>query len=148
MMLSITLPLPPSTNRLWRVFRGRIVKSPEYHDWIGVASRIIEGSDLSGQAIIGPYEAMIMLPLKGAGDADNRIKATVDLLVRLKLIGDDKHMMSVTAFRTEHVKSGLCRVSIFPHAPPATAPGGRRPKALSAGFSSLLSAESVEAAPS
>ena len=47
--ISITLPIPPSVNALWRMARGRTIKSANYRRWLivadlaGLTSRIVRG---------------------------------------------------------------------------------------------------------
>lgn len=145
-MLSITLPLPPSTNRIWRVARGRIHRSTEYLDWIETATRIIRDDGIEPNAVSGRYWLSLAIPFGDRADADNRLKATSDLLVKLKLVPDDRYMDVAYVMRFQSIASGLCRVRAAAISEPrAAAPGGRRPEVPPV-FS--LPAGGMEAAPS
>lgn len=75
----ITLPYPPSANRYWRHFRGKVVKSDEARayqteaGWLAKAGgvRIVDGDLVLTLRFYRPRKA---------GDLDNRIKVTLDSL--------------------------------------------------------------------
>jgi Holliday junction resolvase RusA-like endonuclease len=79
MMQTITLPLPPSVNRLWRAGRGRVYRSPRYEAW-----RIEAGWALKLQRhvhITGPVEIVVAAarPDQRKRDLDNiATKAVLD----------------------------------------------------------------------
>src|SRR5216684_192007 len=88
------LPFPPSTNRLWRSVRGRVVLSPDYKDW---KQRAVESvtflQQLGKQPVCGVHELELYLSTvhrSKRGDADNRLKAVLDIVAKLKFIVDDK----------------------------------------------------------
>ena len=88
-MTSISLPFPPSANRLWRVVGGRAICSKSYRDWIATA-----GAELMGQRPRkhqGPVAVSIRvgMPDGRKRDLDNLQKACLDLLRRHGVIEDD-----------------------------------------------------------
>lgn len=92
--ITLDLPPPPSTNRIWRFARGRVYRSKEYVAWIKEAAlTILANRQVPKQKITGPFEIEISLAtnIHAGSDGDNRIKAVLDLLHRLGIIADDKH---------------------------------------------------------
>jgi crossover junction endodeoxyribonuclease RusA len=89
MTSSISLPFPPSTNRLWRVVDGRAILSKSYRDWIAAA-----GVELMAQRPKkhqGPVAVNIRvgMPDGRKRDLDNLQKACLDLLRRHGVIEED-----------------------------------------------------------
>ena len=86
---------PPSVNSLfYNRAKGR-GKTLDYRNWQAAAVQ-----ELSGQPrwhVAGKVEVRIYLPATARGDADNRIKATLDLLVRVGRIEDDRNVVKVSA---------------------------------------------------
>lgn len=85
------LPWPPSTNALWRAFRGRNILSRQARLWAESAEKELRAQ--RAELVPGPVEVHIALcaPHKRRYDLDNRIKAVLDLLVKQGLIEDDGH---------------------------------------------------------
>ncbi len=87
------LPFPPSTNRLWRSVRGRVVLSPEYKNWKRAASDQIQIVQHLGKSpVLGMHQLELRLSdvFRNKGDADNRLKAVLDVISACQLIVDDK----------------------------------------------------------
>lgn len=87
-MIQFDLPLPPSTNGLFKNNRRRgRVKTPRYEAWIEEAGwkLIIQRPPRS----IGPVEIKYEIGSKARGDIANYEKATTDLLVRHQIIEGD-----------------------------------------------------------
>src|ERR1700719_229155 len=87
------LPFPPSTNRLWRSVRGRVILSRHYKDWKKSASdAIIVLQNLGKSPVLGTHELSLKLKSNRIkiGDADNRIKAVLDIAAECHLIVNDK----------------------------------------------------------
>lgn len=96
---TFTIPMPPSVNGLFVAFQTptgqRRAKTKQYKAWITVAGWEIRIQRV--QAVKGAVEISIQLPQKGRrGDADNRIKAAQDLLVKLGIIEDDRLVNKVS----------------------------------------------------
>jgi crossover junction endodeoxyribonuclease RusA len=86
------LPFPPSTNRLWRSVRGRVLKSSHYKQWQRDAKNAAITQSLSKLPVFGVYELELKLAtqLRKRSDADNFLKAVHDSAKALGLIVDDK----------------------------------------------------------
>jgi crossover junction endodeoxyribonuclease RusA len=90
-MIRLRLPWPPSTNSIWRYFKGRSILSEKYRLFRSLAaSEVLLG--MKGQTPIkGPYSMVLKLdrPDRRRYDATNRIKACEDILVAAGVIEDD-----------------------------------------------------------
>jgi crossover junction endodeoxyribonuclease RusA len=83
--LSVTLPYPPSVNRLWRQARKRVIRSTQYESWLNAASWFVRDAVLKTgdrKGVSGPYALYVRLcpPDKRARDLDNTLKAISDAL--------------------------------------------------------------------
>lgn len=93
--MKATLPYPPSANRYWRSFRGRMVLSAEakkYKAFVQVA--------LAKWPILGGPVALIahLYRPQKSGDLDNRLKVLGDALNGVAWL-DDKQVEEIHAFR-------------------------------------------------
>lgn len=98
-MSSLTLPWPPSTNNLFiNTRRGRVL-APQYRSWIEEAGWTLQAQHPERHA--GPVAVTVELrnPTRRKADADNRLKAVLDLLVKHQVIAadDSTTLRSVTA---------------------------------------------------
>ncbi|HEV2557389.1 MAG TPA: hypothetical protein VGU45_02060 [Microvirga sp.] len=86
--MTFSVPLPPSSNKLYaNAAKGR-VKTVQYRAWIDEAGWILQ-SQRPGR-IEGDYAVFYALPgLRKGADQENRLKALSDLLVRHKIVQDD-----------------------------------------------------------
>lgn len=96
----LVFPFPPSTNGLFINVRGAgRVRSPGYRKWAADAGWRLQAQ--RPPKIKGPVNITVLLcpPNKRRADADNRLKAPLDLLVTHGVIeGDDsRYVRSVTA---------------------------------------------------
>ena len=109
-MITVVLPIPPSTNNLYQNgTRGRY-RSQEYDNWIEEAIYRL-GQQKIRDVIIGAYAMEIKVPMKLRGDISNRIKAPEDLLVKQGLTPDDKHAFKVSIERNADVTE--CEVRVW-----------------------------------
>jgi Holliday junction resolvase RusA-like endonuclease len=84
----MTLPLPPSTNNLFANGKhGGRFKTDAYKQWLNDAGWELKTQ--RPQRVAGWVDITILLPEAMRGDADNRIKPVLDLLVKQDLIDDD-----------------------------------------------------------
>lgn len=111
-MIFLSLPLPPPANATHRIRPGakKPYPSPRYKAWIREASWIAKNSGV--EKVCGRYRADIFVPEKMRGDADNRIKPTLDLLKNIGLTDDDKHNRNAHVWRNRSIPSGTCTVVI------------------------------------
>lgn len=97
-MIRLELPLAPSMNRLWRVGKGgKMYKSKEYTDWLEEAGWFCR--EQTKNIIIGQYLLHIaaVKPDRRKRDLDNLLKATSDLLERMKIIENDADCRGIAA---------------------------------------------------
>lgn len=90
----LTLPYPPSANRYWRSFRGRVVKS-------AAAKAYQAGVRLTHRAdpVTGPVAVSLAVyrPAR-RGDLDNSIKVLLDALKGVAFV-DDAQVVAIYATR-------------------------------------------------
>jgi crossover junction endodeoxyribonuclease RusA len=115
-MTTLTLPWPPSANRLWRNVNGRTIKSETYRNWL-----VMAGWDLKSQRpspVKGRYRMTVVAvrPDQRRRDLDNLLKPISDLLKECGVIEDDSLAQSLTAgwSMESPVRDGQVIVSIEP----------------------------------
>lgn len=90
--VQLTLPIPPSTNHLYRSWRRKVVKSANYKRWLADADLAYH---LAGRqrGVDGPaLVVLIVRPGRGWSslrDMDNLLKPVQDWLVRVGLLQGD-----------------------------------------------------------
>ena len=101
MTLTLSLPIPPSVNQMYRVREGKPRRSERYKTWAIAALgefRAQNGHLLP--KISGHFTAVVTLneARRGNSDADNRVKALLDFLQApaVRVIGNDKDCDSLT----------------------------------------------------
>lgn len=89
-MILLKLPVPPSSNHLFANIPGKgRVKTSAYRGWIKEAGWALQSQ--RHEEVAGPVKVSIAVRrTSGRADIDNRIKALLDLLVRHRVIGDDR----------------------------------------------------------
>lgn len=76
-MITIQLPLPPSSNRYWRMFRGHMVVSAEAKAFKTAAGWIVKAA--GAEVLTGPISLSIdVYRERKSGDLDNRLKVILD----------------------------------------------------------------------
>jgi Holliday junction resolvase RusA-like endonuclease len=101
-MISLSLPMPPSVNSLWRSRRignkVSVYPSPRYATWKRVADNaLLAKGKRRPKGVKGNFEAVVTLnDAKRRGDADNRMKALMDWLQRSGLIENDSLADKIT----------------------------------------------------
>lgn len=88
--ITLALPLPPSSNAIWRRHGAIMHKSNDYRRWLASA-RILCAEQCAGDRIPLGFEARIVLPVTRR-DPDNSIKPTLDLLQSAGVIANDKFL--------------------------------------------------------
>lgn len=115
-MTALTLPMPPSVNALYfnrksGTGRGRI-KTPAYRKWAEAAGWQIIAQ--RPERHVGPVSVSVEVEDAGPlADADNLLKALMDLLVSYKIIEAD-HRKIVRKVSIEWAAVSGCVVSIEP----------------------------------
>jgi crossover junction endodeoxyribonuclease RusA len=108
----VTLPVPPSANRYWRVFRGRAVVSQEARQYKGFAGLFYRNA--GGTLHDGPVcLTMTVYRARKAGDLDNFEKVLLDALRGLAYI-DDAQVVEIHAYRRDDKDNPRVEVEIQP----------------------------------
>ena len=107
----VTLPFPPSVNSMFINVPGRgRAQSKDYKAWKIAAAWELKAQ--KAKPVTEPAEIRIDLDDKRRGDADNRTKAVLDLLVAQGILrGDSKKFVKRVSTGWEAVDG--CRVSII-----------------------------------
>ena len=116
---AFTLPLPPSANRYWRNWRGRMVISSEARKYKEQVSKVLaeQGAVCLGD---GPVAILMRVFRKiKSGDLDNRIKVVLDSL-RGIVYQDDKQVVEIHAFRHDDRDNPRVEIQIASKDKPAT----------------------------
>ncbi len=115
--IRLTLPEPPSVNRIWRNGRGRNYLSKEARDF-KLAAKVAAAKVgyLKGGAFPFPAGTPIRVTLtwyrnRRAGDLDNRAKATLDCLNRV-IWADDDQIVELHCYRQDAPKQGRVELII------------------------------------
>jgi Holliday junction resolvase RusA-like endonuclease len=104
MTVTLTLPMPPSTNTLWKnVAGGGRRRTSGYNAWYEEAGWAVNRQKPG--KIRGPYSVSIRVPAAMRADVDNAIKPIIDLLVKMGVTGDDKEMQAVSIRRDPDAKA-------------------------------------------
>jgi Holliday junction resolvase RusA-like endonuclease len=94
--ITIDLPFPPSTNKLWRYAKVgasfRVHNSPAYEAWIKNCDAYFYTQFSKQPQALENFTVRIVLDsrLRGRSDGDNRIKAVLDYCQRCGLIANDR----------------------------------------------------------
>jgi len=89
--LTFTIPVPPSANNLFVNVPGRgRAKSPEYRKWINEAGWLAKTAVVGKGTVEPPYIVAYEVPRDRRRDIGNFEKAASDLLVKLRILTDDK----------------------------------------------------------
>lgn len=110
-MLTIDLPFPPSSNTMYRNFRGRMVLSPKGREFKAQVADIVAYGQYRIEGRLSMFIS-IASPTKRKFDLDNRIKPIQDALQDAGVFDDDEQIDSLTIVRQEPVKGGRCTVVI------------------------------------
>ena len=109
----LTLPMPPSANRLWRMDkRGFMRLSAEARDYKSVVAVLAmrDGVVLQG----GPLAVTLeVYRAQKSGDLDNRIKPVLDALQGVMFI-DDKQIIEIHAYRYDDKYNPRIEVTVCP----------------------------------
>lgn len=111
-MIVLDLPLGPSTNNLFGHRPGQPGRFPtaRYKTWLQAAGWDVQAAQ--ARKIEGDVAVCIHIPFDYRADADNRIKAPLDLLVRHGLIDDDRHVIDLRVVKDRTIDKARCRVEV------------------------------------
>lgn len=106
----LTLPLPPSVNRLTPKLgsTSSVVKK-----WLAEVDPLILSLKPLPPTIKGPYSLRVVFSVKQFGrfDIDNRIKVLMDYLERIEIVINDKFCIKLVV-EFGFVPRGFCRVEV------------------------------------
>ncbi len=121
--------LPPSTNAMYRCFRGRICKSARLKMFEQQILVHFDELDQEITMIDGKFAVDVSFYLKGNRDTDldNLLKALLDGLEGI-LYKNDKMITSITARKYNKCKENKTVISIIPSCDPLLGQGGARPQ--------------------
>lgn len=108
MTVRLTLPVPPSTNRLWRNGRGRTYKSKAAQAFEAEVRAICYKAGITRPKWAKDVPLRVTLTWYRQikkGDLDNRAKATLDSLRGLVLV-DDAQVTELHLFRVDGQRPG------------------------------------------
>ena len=88
-MISLTLPLPPSTNGLFATYGNRRIRTRAYEKWISASWAAL--AEQSCPSIAGSYNLALVIqrPDNRKRDLSNYIKAVEDMVVKAGIVEDD-----------------------------------------------------------
>lgn len=111
-MLKTTLPWPPSANRYWRYWNGRIIINREARDYkkhVQYLSCLWPVKRIHGRIDL---KLDIHPPDKRKRDLDNLLKITIDALESTGIFEDDSQIDRILVERKEVIKDGQITVKI------------------------------------
>lgn len=98
----LTIPFPPSVNRLWRNVKGRTLLSKEGRDY---RQRVAECVLLAGIPRLGHRKLRVVIkahaPDARRRDIDNLNKAALDALQKAHVYADDWQIDDLRIYRAE-----------------------------------------------
>lgn len=105
------LPIPPSANRYWRNYGGRVVVSDEARAYKGRAGWLAK--EVGCYPLAGPVGIVLHVRrARRAGDLDNSIKVLVDSL-RGVAFEDDSQIVELHAYRGDNPADPRVEVCIW-----------------------------------
>ena len=107
-MIELRLDLPPTTNKSFKVGRGRFYETPEYRNY-----KVVAGMTARSQCKHRPTDKDLKLEIdmyqRFGGDIDGRLKPLLDSLNGVIYI-DDKQVVEIVV-RKHTSKRAYCTVS-------------------------------------
>ena len=118
---TITLPIPPSANNLWKPLGKGLAKTSSYKSWLALCSvKLLQiRPDRMPQAT--PLAVTIIVATSRRRDVDNVIKPSIDMLESCGVIPDDRWVDKVTAKRAT-LDTRLANNTIQIHVEPIHSP--------------------------
>lgn len=111
---SVSLPFPPSVNRIWRHARGRNYLSKKGQAFYNACVPMLRDMRCGMRPISGRVAVNITLfpPTRAKRDIDNSIKAILDALTRGNVWDDDSQVDVLVVVRGSVIKGGRADVSV------------------------------------
>ena len=117
-MISFDCACPPSTNRLWRTAHrnGRTImyKDKAYDTWLlNTWKEWCFAKPKDFRTITSEVEIEVLIAPKRKRDADNSLKASLDALQKLQIIGNDSQAKRVITELVDKTKAPMgCRITV------------------------------------
>jgi crossover junction endodeoxyribonuclease RusA len=111
-MIELTLPWPPSVNRYWRTFQGRMIISAE-----GRAYRKAVADQVLIQRGAKHYDGKMKVEIEAwrpdnrRRDLDNLLKAALDGCTHAGVWEDDSNIVDLHIYWAEHI-GGMLKVKV------------------------------------
>jgi crossover junction endodeoxyribonuclease RusA len=110
--VTLTLPEPPSANRIWRNGRGRTYTSQAARDFKAAVLAAALIARIDRPVFHGPVRlTMTWYRQRKAGDLSNRIKVVEDALNGV-VWDDDKQVAEIHVYRVDGQRPGRLEVTI------------------------------------
>ena len=115
--MRLVLPIPPSANIYWRMFRGRIVKSKKARDYQASVAKMVL-AELGAKRKLPAFDGDVTVSLvvyraARRGDLDNFLKVTLDSL-RGTVFADDDQVLRIVADRDDSKERPRVEIMIEP----------------------------------
>jgi crossover junction endodeoxyribonuclease RusA len=111
-MIELTLPWPPSVNRYWRAFKGRVIISAEGRAYRkAVADQVLIQRDAKHYGGKMKVEIEAWRPDNRRRDLDNLLKATLDACTHAGVWEDDANILDLRIYWAQK-KGGFLRVQV------------------------------------
>ena len=111
-MIEFTLPWPPSVNRYWRTYQGRMLISEEGRAYrLRVEAQVFvqrARKNLKGALKV---EIEAWRPDKRKRDLDNLLKATLDAMSHAGVYADDSQITDLRIYWAENI-GGMLKVKV------------------------------------
>lgn len=96
-MITLSVPLPPSANRYWRIYRGRAVKAEAARAYVAEVAVVCHQAGV--EPLTGAVSVRVIIYFDSRrGDLDNRLKILLDALNGLAWL-DDAQIVELYARR-------------------------------------------------
>lgn len=112
-ILELRLPYPPSVNRYWRAFRGRLIISKigrEYHRDVAALLKELTAPPEAGRLAVHVFATM---PDNRTRDIDNILKVCLDSLTKCGIWNDDSQIDEIVVQRGKVVKPGCVEIEVW-----------------------------------
>ncbi len=111
-MIELTLPWPPSVNRYWRTFQGRMLISAEGRTYRkDVADQVLIQRGAKHYAGKMRVEIEAWRPDNRRRDLDNLLKAVLDSCTHAGVWEDDSNIVDLRIYWAEHI-GGMLKVKV------------------------------------
>ncbi|MDP6134591.1 MAG: RusA family crossover junction endodeoxyribonuclease [Candidatus Marinimicrobia bacterium] len=112
-MLNLILPYPPSVNQYYRMWRGRIVKSPKGTSYAKDVAYYCRNEGIRVELDCRlKVDILVFPPDNRRRDLDNVLKAILDSLEDAKVFKDDSLIDDLRVRRMDTFKDGKIEIGI------------------------------------